>query len=579
MPPLPPLALDTANFAAIREQGQAYVDKTAYIQALLEERTRYAFLARPRRFGKSLLVSTLARLFERTNDDLFRGLDIEKSGFLAQASRVPALVLNMARVGGETPQEVRSELSRLVRRQSRRFGFKPSEAIPSWGTLDDLCDHLQNQHGRFAILVDEYDAPLTDMLANPLFSPQDQQQVQFYLRNFYRALKNWDEAIHFVFITGIVQIAGAGLFSALNNLRDLSADPDYGAMCGFTETEIDRFLGRHIDQAARNCVCSPAAMRETLREHYNGYCFAATSEWVYNPISYLTALSRLTRPKYAQAIRATEFPRPWIDTGPPCFLFRLMQEQGQTMKDVDYHAADVHASFELQRPTLNALMYQTGFLTLRQENGKTVLDYPNLEVEASLHEGLFFDYLDKPVAKDSRERSLMLSMTEALQRGDCGQAIADFDRILDRVPYALLQTESHFQRALHTICSMIRSVLRVDSEEPTRRGRADSVVETRDAIYVFELNLNRKLQDATDQILARGYRDKYAAEGKRVMGVGLNFIQRPNEEERWAASAGNYEWELVPLTETVLDEPERPGRDGRKAKAQTLSTQSDQLSG
>ena len=112
----------------------------------------------------------------------------------------------------------------------------------------------------------------------------------------------------------------------------------------------------------------------------------------------------------------------------------------------------------------------------------------------------------------------------------------------------------------------------------TRRGRADSVVETRAAVYVFELKLNRKLQDATDQILARGYRDKYAAEGKRVTGVGLNFIQRPNEEERWAASASNYEWELVPLTETVLGGPERPGRDDHKAKAKALSTQSSQLS-
>lgn len=163
MLPLPLLALDTANFAAIREQGQAYVDKTVYIQALLEERTRYAFLARPRRFGKSLLVSALARLFERTDDDLFRGLDIEKSGFLAHVPRVPALVLNMARVGGETPQEVRSELSRLVRRQSRRFDFEPSETIPPWSALDDLCDHLQHQHGQFAIFVDEYDAPLTDI--------------------------------------------------------------------------------------------------------------------------------------------------------------------------------------------------------------------------------------------------------------------------------------------------------------------------------------------------------------------------------------------------------------------------------
>lgn len=354
----------------------------------------------------------------------------------------------------------------------------------------------------------------------------------------------------------------------------LSAEAAYSAMCGFTEAEIDRFLPRHVEQAARNYGCSPRAMRKTLQTHYDGYRFAWTSEPVYNPISYLTALAQLSKRENAREIRATEFPRPWVDTGRPQFLFRLMQAKGLTLHDLDYGATDVCADFDLRQPALNALMYQTGFLTLKTAQGKPILDWPNLEVEASLQESLFFAYLGKPMGKESRERALILSMAEALRQGDCGQAIADFDRILDRVPYALLQTESHFQLALHTVCSMIRSVLRVDSEVPTRRGRADSVVETRAAIYVFELKLNRKLKDATDQILARGYRDKYAAEGKRVMGVGLNFIQRPNDEERWAASAGNYEWELVPLIETVLDGSERPGRDDRKAKAKVLSGQS-----
>ena len=549
MPTLPTLPRDTAHFAAIRRRGQVYVDKTAYIQRILEEDTRYAFLARPRRFGKTLLLSTLKHLFERASDDLFRGLDIERSGFLARVPRMPTLQLDMSGTGSFDPEiDLHRSLRRVVGAALRPHGLPaPAPDALSWEALEDAIWALQARDGGegVAVLVDEYDAPLTDMWSDgPSPSDARQERLLDHLRIFYRVLKKMDAYLAFVFLTGIVQIPGAGLFSALNNLRNLSAEAAYSAICGFTEAEIDRFLPRHVEQAARNYGCSPRAMRKTLQTHYDGYRFAWTREPVYNPISYLTALAQLSKRENAREIRATEFPRPWVDTGRPQFLFRLMQAKGLTLHDLDYGATDVRADFDLRQPALNALMYQTGFLTLKTAQGKPILDWPNLEVEASLQESLFFAYLGKPMGKESRERALMLSMAEALRQGDCGQAIANFDRILDRVPYALLQAESHFQLALHTVCSMIRSVLRVDSEVLTRRGRADTVVETRAAIYVFELKLDKSREEALRQLQRRGYRDKYAAEGKRVVGVGLNFIKHPNEDGQWTASLRNYEWAL-----------------------------------
>lgn len=561
MPTLPTLPRDTAHFAAIRRRGQVYVDKTAYIQRMLEEDTRYAFLARPRRFGKTLLLSTLQHLFERASDDLFQGLDIERSGFLARVPRMPALQLDMSGTGSFDPEiDLHRSLRRVVGAALRPHGLPaPAPDALSWEALEDAIWALQARNGGegVAVLVDEYDAPLTDMWSDgPPPSNERQERLLEHLRIFYRVLKKMDACLAFVFLTGIIQIPGAGLFSALNNLRNLSAEAAYSAACGFTEAEIDRFLPRHVEQAARHYGCSPRAMRKTLQTYYNGYRFAWTSEPVYNPISYLTALAQLSRRENAREIRATAFPRPWVDTGRPQFLFRLMQAKGLTLHDLDYGAADARADFDLHQPALNALMYQTGFLTLKTARGKPLLDWPNLEVEAALQESLFFAYLGKPMGKESRERALMLSMADALRQGDCGQAIADFDRILDRVPYALLQTESHFQRALHTVCSLIRSVLRVDSEVLTRRGRADTVVETREVIYVFELKLDKSREAAIRQLQRRGYQDKYAAEGKRVVGVGLNFIQRPNEDELWEASPRNYEWALGEEKEQPVRVPE-----------------------
>ena len=563
--PLAPLALDTANFAFLRQGGYVYVDKTAYLQRMLEEGMRYVFLARPRRFGKSLLISTLAHLWGRPNDDLFQGLDIAESGYLAEVPRVAVLNLNMARVAGNTPQAVRNSLLGLVRKEASRFGIALPEDEP-WDALDSLFFRLQERRGMCAVLVDEYDAPLTALLTKPTFSDQDKQETQSDLRDFYRALKNWDEAIGFVLVTGIAQIEGAGLFSALNNLQNISDLASWSGLCGFTEAEIDRYLVDHLQAAATHCGQDPAALRETLRRHYNGYRFALTGSPVYNPISYLTVLKRLTQAEDAQDIQATELPRPWLDVGKTQFLFHYMATQGHTLRDIDFNPAGVRSTFDLRRPSLNALLYQMGFLTLaRDEEGQLGLDFPNWEVEVALQEGMFYACLGQMIGRGSPEWELVRNMAAALQVGDCGEALAVFDRILDRIAYAELAAESNFQIALHLVCAMCQSVLRVEAETPTRRGRADIVVETRDTFYAFELKLNKSAEEALEQIKDRGYLDKYAAAGKRAVGIGVNFVKPPDEgrDGAWEASKQNYAWDSLPGQGTRLKVQERPPGAGR----------------
>ena len=562
MPSLAPLATGNHDFKYLRERGCAYVDKTAYIQNMLEEET-YAFLARPRRFGKSLLVSTLMHLFMRADDRLFQDLDI--AAYLPRVPRLPVIALNMAQVGGHTPQEIRGELQRLVRDAGSEFGFHPAEGIPPSGALQELFRHVRDQYeSKFVVLVDEYDAPLTGMMTNPAFSSKDQEIIQADLREFYRALKNWGHAIHFAFITGILDIGGSGLFSALNNLWNLSDDSRYDAVCGFTETEIDRFFGTHIEEAARLLAQSPAFLRQQLKMHYDGYRFSSgISEAVYNPISYLTVLKQLVTPQNAQKILDTGFPRPWIRSGQSLFLFNCIQTRGGPLSESDFSQDGVRDALHLQRPSLNALLFQAGFTTFKRVQGATVLGFPNVEVRTAFYEGLFTHLLDEPVGRGSRIFRLVRQMGAAFENGDCAAGLAAFAQTLDGLNYELLEAESNFQLAFQLLCEIASALLISDglhasSELLTRWGRTDIVVETTHTFYVMELKLNQSVAQAMKQIETQDYLGAFVNRGKRAVGIGVNF-DKPGRNERRDASKANYQWDARSAPGTELLPQEIPG--------------------
>lgn len=546
---LKPISTSSSDFAFIRRNGHLYVDKTAYVQRLLKAPDKFFFLARPRRFGKSLFVSTLAHLHARDCDDLFLDTDIHRSGFLARVPQCPVLALDMSGIGMESPEDAYNDLRALVDEQCLALGLPASpSALTPWSALNRLLLQVRGDQG-VVVLIDEYDAPITDLLgSHPPLADQTQRHVMQYLRYFYRTLKRRDDCIRFAFITGITRFSSAGMFSALNSLVDISSRSAYHALCGFTEAEISAHLADHVALAARNYGCSPARMRAAMQRHYNGYRFIQRSEYLYNPISYLRTLEQLADPQEAQTIRDQGFPRPWVDTGKPHFLFQHMKAHNLGLRDIGESTAGIGEAFDLRNPPLNALMFQAGYLTLRANDAGVRLDYPNQEVRASVKEGLLGAYLGKPAGRDSAIRHYVNDMAVAFEDGDSQRACARFDRILDQTTYGEWERESNFQIALHIVCAMVRGVLNVESEVIGRRGRADSVVETEDAFYVFELKRNKTVKEAIDQIVAKGYGDKYRDAGKAVIGIGLNFIvPEKSAQALWEASAQNFEMQEFTL--------------------------------
>ena len=545
----------TSDFVYLRTREQAYVDKTAYIERMLTEPLKYVFLARPRRFGKSLLLSTLRCLYARAHDDLFQGLDIQTSGFLESVPRCPVLALDMSDVAANSVENVNADLRSVVEDQCLALDLEPPpDRCTPWSALNHAIQRAHLQYERpVAVLVDEYDAPITDMLGyEPPLAHQDKTQILYSLRRFYRVLKRQDSCLEFVFVTGISRVEGAGLFSSLNNLIDISLAHDYGALCGFTEEEIQRDFRAHIACAAATYGSSPDDLCSDLRYHYNGYRFTPGSEPIYNPVSYLSVLKQLLHPVRAQEIRATGFPRAWVDTGMPYFLFQHMKAHQYDARAIEKDPQRIQARFDLAHPDLTSLMFQTGFLTYaRNERGETILDYPNPEVEYAFKEGLLLTYLGQTAPSNKMNR-LWREMEDALIQGAFKRACGCFNRMLDGVTFHMLGHESRYQGFFYMVCSLMPALVRVAAEVSTLRGRSDVVIETADAFVAFELKRNRSAQAAIQQIEERNYGAKYAEQGKPVYGVGLNFREPKGRKpsDAWDSAAQHWQMEQI-----VIDTP------------------------
>ncbi len=540
----------SSDFSVIRARGQVYVDKTAYIERMLAEPLDYAFLARPRRFGKSLLVSTLQHMYARANDDLFHGLAIQQSGFLARVPSCPVLALDMSSVAANNVENLNADLRAVLRNQCLVLGIAPPppEDTP-WNGLNHVIQTLSLQSQRkVVVLVDEYDAPITDMLeAGLVASHADQTQIMFILRYFYRVLKSQTSCIEFVFVTGVSRVEGAGLFSSFNNLVDISLDPHYGALCGFTEAETQAYFGAHIACAAETCASGSEDLCADLRDYYNGYQFAERSAAVYNPVAYLGVLKQLMHPTMAHRIRARGFPRSWVNTGMPHFLFQYMKAHRYDQRDIEKDPQRIEDKFGLSNPDLTSLMFQAGFLTYATDSmGETMLEFPNREVKEAFDEGLLLTYLNQ-TARSTKMNRLWSEMENALGARDFKQVCACFNRLLDGVTFDMLRHEGDYQKFLFLVFSLMPSVVRVEAEVHTRHGKTDVVVETSETFVVIELKRNRSAQAALKQIAVRDYGAKYAGHGKAVYGIGLNFNEPKGRQghDAWDRTAQN--WEMAQI--------------------------------
>ena len=509
------LPLGVEDFRTIRGEDYYYVDKTPIIRHLVEGGRRY-FLSRPRRFGKSLLIETLLELFEG-NEPLFRGLDIH--GHWDWSVRHPVVRLSFDakyNAPGDVERNILNQLAII----ERNAGIQPEAAITSGPErLQNLLDRLHQATGKqVVVLVDEYDKPILDALDNPELAKANRD----YLRGFYGVIKGSTKHVHFVFVTGVSMFSKVSLFSGLNNLKDISLDPRYATICGYTDEDIDTVFAPELS----------GLDRDEIRAWYNGYHWRG-EEKLYNPYDVLLLFSN------------REFEHYWFETGTPTFLYELMQERNVNPLELANCAvgAKLLSKLDVGDIDLHALMFQAGYLTIAEEErmgGETLyrLEYPNREVRQSFNEGLLRLLDRERGARDVLVRALAL--LEQLSSNDFEGFSEGLQSYISGLPHQwwggsgqLGEYESHYAAMLYMLLCGVGAA--VQPEESSSRGRSDLVIRHGGQVFILEFKVvegEKEADDALDAALAqireRGYAEKYRACDEPVHLMGLVF----GKEER-----------------------------------------------
>ncbi len=497
------LPIGIQDFETIRSEDFYYVDKTPLIRRLVDGGRHY-FLSRPRRFGKSLLVDTIKALFEG-RETLFRGLDIHDRWDWSVTH--PVVRLSFDGKYSEPEDVGRSVLTQLELIW-RSAGLDPGQA-PETGPerLQALLFHLHRTTGRrVAVLVDEYDKPILDALGDPALARANRD----YLRGLYGIIKGSAAHVRFVFVTGISMFSKVSLFSGLNNLKDISLDPRYAAVCGYTDADMDTVFAPELD----------GLDRDGIREWYDGYSWRGEAR-LYNPFDVLLLLD------------SREFRPYWFETGSPTFLFDTLKSKSVSLLELEGCLADrsLVSKFDVDDIGVEALLFQTGYLTIaeeRRECHRTFyrLDYPNLEVKHSLNDQLLanLDERDRVPLEEGR------SLRALLEARDFGGFAEQLGTWLSGIPYQwhntgdLARYEAWYASLLHMCFRAIG--VEVRSEEATSHGRADIVVPLGDQVFILEFKMvegpggaEAALGAAFARMRERGYADRYR--GRAVHLVAL----------------------------------------------------------
>jgi hypothetical protein len=521
-PPEPKLPIGIQAFETLRGQGYLYVDKTRWVHRLVTQGMFY-FLARPRRFGKSLLVSTLKCLFEGRRE-LFDGLWIAEPGRW-EWQKHPVIALSFTGLSTRTPDKLEQSLSQNLNQIAQDFGIALHSAILEVQFKELIRELHAKTDMPIVVLIDEYDKPLIDHLGKGAAGLEIARTNRELLRSFFGILKDTAVAsrLRFVFLTGVSRFSRVSIFSELNNLYDLSMDDACADMLGYTEEELTARFAPHIATLAHHLGWTPAALMARLAQQYNGYRFAKRDVRVYNPFSILNAFA------------AQEFGNYWFASGTPTFLVNLLREKQYDLTQIEGLEVDpaVFSTFEIDRLRIEALLFQTGYLTISAvQDGIYRLTYPNQEVKTSFTKSLL--YATGEGIQD-RASSQVLQLARHLQRADLPAFFDAMTAIFASIPATLesQRDEAYF----HTIFYLALSASGADaySELLTNRGRIDLAVHFPDQVYVVEFKCNQDAATALAQIRAKGYAERYLASGRRVILLGINFDIATRNVGEWQA--------------------------------------------
>jgi hypothetical protein len=518
------LPIGIQDIESIREDGNVYVDKTTRIHELITGSGRQFFLSRPRRFGKSLLCSTLGAIFEGKRELFqeiagFGALAINSLGWEWKAHPVIKLDLNPGNYPANGLVELHTNLFRGMEFCAKRHG------VPLAGeTISDkfarLILSLRERAGeRVAVIIDEYDKPLLNTMENP----ELHKAIRNELKGFYGVLKSFGSDLRFVFITGVTKFAHVSLFSDLNQLRDLTFDTMYADLCGITQEELENAFAPEIEAVAKATGKTRGTYIDELRRFYNGYRFSEKPLTVYNPFGLLNHFSE-----------GGKFLPYWYETATPGFLISLIKEQKINIANLSDMRVERESfgNYDVEHMDALPVLCQAGYLTISGYDAETdefALDYPNIEVRSSLAKSLLKQYLNTSLNNAS---ALISTLPKTLVSGDIEKAIDALRQFLASVPYNIIkESENYYQTAVHIIFSILG--LKYRSEVRTANGRIDTLVETQNFVYCFEFKLNKSADAALAQIDTKEYLLPWAGSGKTLFKVGINFSSETKNIAEW----------------------------------------------
>lgn len=520
--------IDTDQFQLIREQGKIYVDKTGYIYDLVNVRKyQFVFLARPRRFGKSLFCNTLKAYFQGQKE-LFDGLKISK--LEQEWKKYPVLHFDMSEMRNcATIKDMRDVLSAMLHRYEAQYGATKN--------IDDLGARFsqlirfvhESQKAQAVVIIDEYDTP---MMRN-LYNDDMLKELRNMLRGFYQTVKIEGAHIKFAFITGVTKFSQLSIFSELNNLVQISMEDDYSGICGITQHELDTVLRPCVEEYAQSLNISTSEAYALLKRNYDGYHFSANSQDIYAPFSLLRALNLKSTSHY------------WFESGTMTALIEHLKHYPE-YNPLDFDGVELsldafNAPCERARTPI-PLLYQSGYLTIAcydADLDSYTLRFPNYEVRQGMVKGLTNYLMD---TDDLEQDSAIIEMARALNKGNLATALTILRSDIASLPYDIItkkewmrrkERESFYKLLMYVVFSLLNS--KVDTEVKSIMGRADVVIKTKNDIYVLELKVDDSVDNALAQIDSKGYAIPYEADGRKVTKCGITISSEARNITHWRA--------------------------------------------
>ncbi len=494
------LALGHQEFSEVIKNECIYVDKTEDIYRLIHS-GKYYFLSRPRRFGKSLLMNTIKELFS-ANKELFRGVWIYDKWNWEE--KYPVIKISFSNID-YSKLGLYEAIAVEIQNIAVKYGITLTQK--SNATKFKELIHKLSENREVVILIDEYDKPIIDNMTDIPKAEENRKT----LKNFYSIMKDADKYIKFLMITGVSKFSQVSIFSDLNNLTDITIDPRFSTITGFTKKELDDNFSEYIDEIKQQYASIHPDIMQVVKEWYNGYSWDGNSR-VYNPVSIMNFLSKKMFHNY------------WFSTGTPTMLLKIIEEQGITAFDIEnaHSSTRILDKYDFKDIDLYSLLFQTGYLTVKELNmfnGKIKLDYPNREVSEAFSENILAKQSNTNVSK---VENILHHVIDSLSSHEMEQFIKHVNQLFKNIPYSIVEDkENYFHSLFYLLVKLIG--FEIYAEVLTIDGRIDAVIKTDDYIYIIEFKINQSAQQAIKQIKDKQYADKYKTDGKKITLLGINF--------------------------------------------------------